>query len=162
MGRSPRELWDSSSRSTVSPSPTRRTRCPNSRAAWMAPSTSGTGALSPPIASTAMVTIGWLVYSLLGGCFYDFAALVLTAMRANAMRHFGFVAVGALGVRGFAQGIVGAAFLSARVGVSSFRIRHLFLRPSILELKYANLSRPSIGHRPDGAGMCSLSRCGSR
>ena len=54
------------------------------------------------------------------GGFDDFAALVLAAMGADAVRHFRFVAVRALGVRGFAQGVVGAAVLRACVGVSSF------------------------------------------
>jgi hypothetical protein len=56
--------------------------------------------------------------------FDDFAALILSAMGADAMRNFGFVAVGALGVGGLAEGVVSATGLCARVGVSAFRIRH--------------------------------------
>ena len=56
--------------------------------------------------------------------FNDFTALVLSAVRANAVRHFGLVAIGALGVGRSAEGIVSAAGLRARVGVSAFRIRH--------------------------------------
>jgi hypothetical protein len=67
----------------------------------------------------------WDVPQLLRSSFNDFAAFVLATVRANAMRNLRFVAVGAFGMRGLAQGIVCAARLGPLVGVSSFRIGHL-------------------------------------
>src|SRR4051812_31855679 len=58
---------------------------------------------------------------LFGRGFNDFAALVLSTVRANAMRNFRLVAIGAFGVRGLPQRVVGAAGLRALVGMSSFR-----------------------------------------
>jgi hypothetical protein len=55
-----------------------------------------------------------------------FTAFVLAAVRADAVWNFRFMAVRALGVRRPAEGIMSAAGLCARVGVSSFRIRHGF------------------------------------
>src|SRR5580658_3802808 len=102
--------------------PTRMTLTPNVLAASTAPSTSDFGALSPPIASTAMVTMlgGWLL--LLD--FHYFAAFVLSAVRAHAMRQFGLMTVGAFGHPRSLQRIVRAAILCAARGVASFRIRH--------------------------------------
>src|ERR1700691_2864906 len=103
------ESWDCSSRSIAGPLPTSSTLWPYFLAACIAPSTSGTGALSPPIASTAMVIMGSgyrNLESLLGCGLDDFAALVLSAVRTDAVRDFGFVAVGALGVSGLAEGVV--------------------------------------------------------
>ena len=57
----------------------------------------------------------------------DLATLILAALRADAVRRFRLVAVGAFGVGGLAQRVMGAAVLRARVGVSSFRIRHYVL-----------------------------------
>jgi hypothetical protein len=54
-----------------------------------------------------------------------FAALILTAMRAGAMRKLGFVAIGAFGVAQGAQMVMSTARGGALLGVSSFRIRHL-------------------------------------
>src|SRR5665213_2450031 len=65
--------------------------------------------------------------SLVGRGFDDFTALVLAAFRAHAMRQFRLVAIRALREGGLTQSIVRAAVLSARIGVSSFRIRHCFL-----------------------------------
>src|SRR2546422_392208 len=59
------------------------TLTPRLLAAWTAPSTSDLGALSPPIASTAMVTI-WGSVSLLSDFDY-FTALVLPTVRAHAL-----------------------------------------------------------------------------
>ena len=56
--------------------------------------------------------------------FDDFATLVLSALRADAVGLFRFVAVRALGARGLGQCVVGAASLRALVGMSAFRIRH--------------------------------------
>jgi hypothetical protein len=58
-------------------------------------------------------------------------------MRANAVGNFRFVAVRALGVRGLAQSVMSAAVLRARIGVSSFRIRH-GVSVSLI-LKYLNV-----------------------
>jgi hypothetical protein len=75
----------------------------------------------------------------LGGRFDYFAAFVLPAMGADAMRHFRFVAIGALGVGGLAEGVVSAAVLGARVGVSAFRIRH-FVSTSLLSQIFKSLN----------------------
>ena len=96
----------------------------------MAPLTSALGQWSPPIASTAIVSIDgcglryrtWLLF----GDFDDFAALVLAALRAGAMRQFRLVAVRALRRSGQAQVIVRAAGRGAPLGMSTFRIRHRF------------------------------------
>ena len=93
------------------------------------PRTSAFGALSPPIASTAMVTMwgGWLL--LLD--FHYFAAFVLSAVRAHAMRQLRFMTVGAFGHPGSFQRIVRAAILGAARGVASFRIRHFVTSKSL-------------------------------
>src|ERR1019366_6083790 len=54
----------------------------------------------------------------------DLASLIVTALWASAMRQFALVAVGTLGQRLRRQMIVGAAFGCARLGMTSFRIRH--------------------------------------
>src|SRR5208283_1779619 len=54
----------------------------------------------------------------------DLAALIITAFWAGTMRQLALVAVGALGQRLGCQMIVGAALGRARLGVTSFRIRH--------------------------------------
>ena len=61
---------------------------------------------------------------LLFGDFDDFAALILSAVRANAMRQFRFVAIGAVRHHGAAQGIMRPPGGSPPLGMSSFRIRH--------------------------------------
>jgi hypothetical protein len=66
---------------------------------------------------------------LFGSGFDYFAAFVLPAMGAYAMRQFGLVAVGAVGEGRLAQSVVSAAFLRARIGMSAFRIRHVVLLP---------------------------------
>ncbi len=63
------------------------------------------------------------VYS--AGDFDDFAAFVLTAVRAGAVRQLHFVALGALGEPGALEGVVGAALSRATIAVASFRIGHL-------------------------------------
>ena len=68
-------------------------------------------------------------HCLFGSGFDDFAALVLAAVRTNAVRQFRLMAVGAVGKCGFAKSVVSAAFLRARVGMSAFRIRHFVLLP---------------------------------
>lgn len=61
---------------------------------------------------------------LLSGYFNYSAALVLAAVRTDAMRQFLLVAIRAFRDAGFLQSVMGAAFSRARGGVSSFRIRH--------------------------------------
>src|SRR5437763_4050912 len=146
---------------TASSLPTSRTRCPYSRAAWMAPSTSGAGARSEPIASTAMVsrlevmlarhpeqhTILFTQQSRTaclrrasGQClcffdFEDFAALVHAALRACVMRQLLLFAVRALGDGSAGECVVRAAGASARFGVAPFWIRHWkFLSNLVLQL----------------------------
>ena len=92
IGRSSQSSYVENSCRTRSSWPTRMTFTPNCRAARTAPSTSAFGAWSPPIASNATVSI-WEPELLL--CDFDyFAALVLPAVRAHAVRQFGLVAVG--------------------------------------------------------------------
>jgi hypothetical protein len=74
----------------------------------------------------------FLVNVLFRGGFDDFTALILAAFGADTVRQFGLVAVRALGEGGLAQSVVSATVLSARVGVSSFWIRHCFLLSSLL------------------------------
>jgi hypothetical protein len=113
-------------RATTSCLPTRMTRTPSERAARMAPSTSAFGASSPPIASTAMVTMELTISGALFFRDFDhFAALVAAAMRTGAVRKLRFVAIGALGVAEHAQMVVSPARGGALLGVSSFWIRHL-------------------------------------
>ena len=93
--------------STTASGPINRTRTPYWRAAWIAPSTSGLGARSEPIASSAM-TLG-MVLQLAG--FFDvenFASLIVSALGASAVRHLFFVAVGTLGKAVALQCVVGA------------------------------------------------------
>src|SRR5436305_13317741 len=143
MGRSPRSSYCSSSRRTTSSWPTRMTLTPRSLAARTAPSTSAVGAWSPPIASTAMVSI--FGRRLFLGHFDDFAALVLPAFGADAVRQFGFVTVRAFRQPGRLQRIVGAAGGGPLVGVSAFRIRH-FLKPQKI-FDYVNSSLRSAPQR---------------
>jgi hypothetical protein len=70
--------------------------------------------------------VSMLAPALLLRDFDYFAALVLSAVRANAMRHFGLVAIGAFGQAGGRQGVVRAAGAGPLLGVSTFRIRHFY------------------------------------
>jgi hypothetical protein len=56
--------------------------------------------------------------------FKNFASLIVAAFGADAMRHFLFVAVGALGKGVPFERVMGAAGGSAFLRVSPFRIRH--------------------------------------
>src|ERR1700758_1594198 len=123
IGRRAAAEWRSSSALTIASGPTSTTRTPYWRAAWIAPSISGLGARSEPIASSAM-TLG-MVYELAG--FFDvenFASLIVSALGAGAVRHFLFVTVGALGKAMALQSIVGAPRGGALLGVATFWIRH--------------------------------------
>src|SRR5437868_2241372 len=102
----------------------------------MAPSTSGLGALSVPIASTAMM-VG------MGGCgiviqmalsrkdlallldFNHFSSLVVSAFATSAMRHLLLVTIGAFRQRLRSQEIMGAALCGPGFRVAAFRIRHV-------------------------------------
>src|SRR5579885_1415904 len=123
-----------SSRRTTSSLPTRMTLTPRVLAARTAPSTSDVGALSPPMASTAMVTMTGPGDLFLRD-FDDFAPLVLAAMRADPVRQFGLVAVGTFRQAGGLQAVMGPAVLSAPVGVTSFRIRHASTSKNITRLR---------------------------
>jgi hypothetical protein len=57
--------------------------------------------------------------------FHHFSSLVLAAVGADAVRQFGFVAIGTLGKAGRFQRIVGAAIIRAPLRMSSFRVRHI-------------------------------------
>ena len=54
----------------------------------------------------------------------NFAAFIFSAVRANAMRQLGLVAIRALRKAGLLQRVVRTARGSALLGMSSFRIRH--------------------------------------
>ena len=54
----------------------------------------------------------------------DFAALVLSALLADAVGQLALVAVGALRGAGGSEEVVAAAFGGALLGVAAFRIRH--------------------------------------
>src|SRR2546423_5547375 len=115
------ECRESSARS-VSSGPTKVTGMPKRRAAWIAPSISGLGARSVPIASRAMTPgMAWLRRFL---HFQDFASLVVPALRACAVRQLAFVAIRTLGGGDAGQGIMSAAGRGAALGVPPFGIRH--------------------------------------
>jgi hypothetical protein len=78
--------------------------------------------------------------------FDNFAAFVLAALGADAVGKLRLMAVGALGESGFAQSVVSAAVLGARVGVSSFRIRHFLYFPGLYfrGLYFAGRSVPAL------------------
>src|SRR5215469_4095353 len=105
--------------------PTRITRVPEWRAAWIAPSISGLGARSEPIASRAM-TLGMGEARKLA-CFldlYHFATFVIATLGAGAMGHLLLVAIGTLGKRVLRQGIVRPPGGGSSLRVAPFRIRH--------------------------------------
>src|SRR5438876_6132227 len=98
---------------SLSSGPTRCTRTSNWRAARTAPRTSGSGALSEPIASTTMSVgisrdqreIGGAGLRVLA-CFFghkDIATLIRTALFAGTMGKLALVAVRALGEAGGGQ-----------------------------------------------------------
>src|SRR5687768_8856416 len=117
-----------------------------SRAAASAPSISGCGARSLPIASTTTLPVScWAVLIRrvfpAGGAPRDcpgarpapshfpldlqhLAAFVESALRAHAVRQARLLTVGARDGLRRAQGIVGAALARARFRVAAFRIRH--------------------------------------
>jgi len=74
------------------------------------------------MASTAMVSMAGRV--LLFGNLNHFAALVLAAVRANAMGQLGLMAVGAIGHSGARQMIMRPPRGGPPLGMSSFGIWH--------------------------------------
>src|SRR5580700_10866403 len=102
-----------SSARTIWGCPTSITRTPSSRAARTLPSTSGRGALSPPMASTAIVIIGFTYRQFLDGTrqkkaasgrlVQHGAAFVEAAMGTSLVRLLGFVAIRAFAERRFSR-----------------------------------------------------------
>jgi len=60
-----------------------------------------------------------------------FAAFIAATMRTGAVRKLGFVAIGALGAAGDLEMVMGPACGGALLGVSAFRIRHIYLSNSL-------------------------------
>src|ERR1700729_3860583 len=97
----------------------------------MAPSISGLGARSEPIASSAM-TLGMVgesdsVFAAELAGFLNvenFSSFIVAAFGAGAVRHFLFVTVGAFREGMALQGVVSAPGGGAFLGVSPFWIRH--------------------------------------
>src|SRR5882724_10935932 len=126
--------------------PTSKMRTPYSSAARTLPSTSGRGALSPPMASTAIVIMGLSsgnsgqpetaghtsghalskpgikLEPLLD--VVNRPAFVVTAMRTSPVGLLHFVAIRTLGHRGREQVVVSTTLVLARLGMSTFWIRH--------------------------------------
>src|SRR5216684_1965662 len=87
----------------------------------------GIRACLPSRARVAYAVAGWIANAcrrLLGFDFYDFASLIVTAFRADAVRHFFLMAVRTLRERVCGQEIVRATLGGARFGMTPFRIRH--------------------------------------
>src|SRR6266700_1946612 len=102
MGRFGEACRASSARTTLC-WPTSRMRTPNSRAASTLPSTSGRGAWSPPMASTAMVIMGFCPQNQrnaksLSRRLYRLA-LVVAAVRTHLVRLLHFMTIRAFGPR---------------------------------------------------------------
>src|ERR1700688_1913140 len=99
--------------------PTRIMRTPYSRAASTLPSTSGRGAWSPPMASTAIVIIGfsaqttehYAIRRFLSGC-----AFVITTVRTSLVRLLHIVAIRALAERRLVQKVVSPPDAGAPLG----------------------------------------------
>src|SRR5947207_14611705 len=108
--------WRNISARSVSCGPINLTGIPNRRAAWIAPSTSGLGARSEPIASRAMTPgMEWLFGFL---HFEYFSPLIVTALGTRAMSQFSLVTIRTLGNRPRRPEIVGATGAGALLGVS--------------------------------------------
>ena len=65
--------------------------------------------VSPPIASTAMVTMDMTIPALLFRDLDYFASFIAAAMRTDAVRNFGLVAIGAFGAAGDFRMVVSPA-----------------------------------------------------
>src|SRR5215469_11949610 len=117
--------------------PTIKTRTPNSRAASTLPSTSGRGAWSPPMASTAIVIMGFLPADSakrenLSRFLYRFA-LVVAAMRTRLVRLLHFMAIRTLAQLRLGQKIVGPPRAGPSFRMPPFWVRHkLHLVPAAL------------------------------
>jgi len=134
------EASRASSKRTTFGWPTSNTRTPSSRAASTLPSTSGRGAWSPPMASTAMVIMGFSPQAKrekaksLGCRFLRRFALVITAMRTNLVRLLHFVAIRTLGQRGLGQKVIRAARAGPALRMPAFGLGiaiHLFFAASM-------------------------------
>jgi hypothetical protein len=81
-----------------------------------------------------------------------FATFIAAAMRTGAVGEFRFVAIGALGVAGYAQMVMGPARGRSLLGVSAFWIRHLVV-PLICDCfnLYFFKSGPAVVHEFDFA-----------
>src|SRR5882724_12483898 len=123
--------------------PTSKMRTPYSSAARTLPSTSGRGALSPPMASTAIVIMGLSSGKLRAAGHTSGHArsepgikltplldvvnrptFVVTAMRTSPVGLLHFVAIRTLGHGGCEQVVVSTTLVLARLGMSTFWIRH--------------------------------------
>src|ERR1700686_3235019 len=137
LAKAPRITWGC---------PTSRMRTPYSSAARTLPSTSGRGALSPPMASTAIVIMGLSSgdsgklraaghtnghappepgkkpHPLLD--VVNRPAFVITAMRTSPVGLLHFVAIRTLGHGGCEQVVMSPTLVLARLGMSTFWIRH--------------------------------------
>ena len=132
---------------------------PKLPAARTAPSTSALGAWSPPIASTAMVSMLGRGYSC--NDFDHFAALVLSAVRANAVRQLRLMAIGTLGEPGGLQRIVRAAGAasaawSVYVSDSAFLYLNKFRPATALRQGFTTFRFPNCGARPSDRRSSSL------
>src|ERR1019366_3236416 len=124
-------LYLTSSWRTASSRPTRMTVTGWDLTARTAPNTSGTGAVSPPMASTAIVIMELKALprrtgpgKLLLDDFDHFAPLVEAAAWARAMGQFLLMTLGALRDTGAGQAVVGAASRRATLRVAALGIRH--------------------------------------
>src|SRR5208282_267102 len=127
------------------------TSMPKSRAARTPPSTAAFGARSPPIASSATLTIHSLRRLFLDR--REFAAPVGSAMAAHVMRHHGFAAIRAgAGIHG-AQCVVRAAHVLLGVRGATFGCLHepFFLSSRLKEPinggRSSTIATPRSGNR---------------
>ena len=128
----------------------------------------GAGARSPPIASTATVT-GDIGEAGGGSVFFDcpdLPAVVEAAVRADHVRGLGLPALRTCANGDWLEGIVRPALGRARLGVSSFGIRHGFTfvtsNCELLELTVQQfLQEPPGADRPILAALALLDGCDS-
>src|SRR5450631_645918 len=127
---------------TMAGCPTKSIRTPYSRAASTLPSTSGRGAWSPPMASTAIVIMGGVDQAIpekvplerltrnpplratSGRYVLNRFAFVVAAVGANVVRLLHLMAMRAFGQRRLFQKVVGAPRAGSSLRMPSFRVRH--------------------------------------
>src|SRR5215470_6036172 len=137
MGRFGSMACLASSARTTFGCPTSKTRTPNSRAACTLPSTSGRGAWSPPMASTAMVIMGFCPQDQrnaksLSRRLYRFA-LIVAAMRTRLVRLLHLMAIRTFAQLRLGQKIVRPPRAGPSFGMPPFWVRHkLHLVPAAL------------------------------